>query len=58
MSFPNRLPPPSPQLVVCGSSNFSKAGPTQNDENIVLIKNNTRVADIILTEFYRLFTHW
>ena len=44
-------------IVVAGSANFSAASTNQNDENMVITRGNTRVADIYLGEFMRLFTH-
>lgn len=44
-------------LVVSGSANFSPASVADNDENMLVIRGDTRVADIYLTEFMRLFTH-
>lgn len=44
-------------VVVAGSANFSNASTTDNDENMVLICGDTRVADIYLGEFMRLFSH-
>jgi phosphatidylserine/phosphatidylglycerophosphate/cardiolipin synthase-like enzyme len=44
-------------LVVTGSANFSNASVETNDENIFVIRGDTRVADIYLSEFMRLFTH-
>ena len=42
-------------IVVTGTANFS--GPSQyaNDENIVVIRGNKRVADIHFGEFVRIF---
>ncbi|HEY4366456.1 MAG TPA: phospholipase D-like domain-containing protein [Steroidobacteraceae bacterium] len=45
-------------LVCSGSANFSKASLITNDENMLLIRGNTRVADIYLTEFDRIFRHF
>jgi phosphatidylserine/phosphatidylglycerophosphate/cardiolipin synthase-like enzyme len=45
-------------IVVTGSANFSDASTTNNDENMVIIKGNTRVADIYLGEYMRLFSHY
>jgi phosphatidylserine/phosphatidylglycerophosphate/cardiolipin synthase-like enzyme len=45
-------------VVVTGSANFSKASTTDNDENMLIIRGNTRVADIYFTEFNRLFNHY
>lgn len=44
-------------VVVTGTANFS--GPSQyaNDENMVVIRGNTRVADIYFGEFMRIFDH-
>jgi phosphatidylserine/phosphatidylglycerophosphate/cardiolipin synthase-like enzyme len=46
-------------IVVTGSANFSKDS-TQagNDENMIIIRGSTRVADIYFTEFNRLFFHY
>ena len=44
-------------VVVTGSANFSEASTDENDENMLVISGDTRVADIYLTEFMRLFTH-
>jgi phosphatidylserine/phosphatidylglycerophosphate/cardiolipin synthase-like enzyme len=44
-------------VVVTGSANFSDPSTTDNDENMLVISGDTRVADIYLTEFMRLFTH-
>ncbi|MDA9420994.1 hypothetical protein XH97_02280 [Bradyrhizobium sp. CCBAU 53380] len=44
-------------IVVAGSANFSDASTTDNDENMLVIRGNTRVADIYLGEFMRLYTH-
>lgn len=45
-------------IVVTGSANFSTASTTANDENMLIIKGNRRVADIYFTEFNRLFNHY
>lgn len=45
-------------IVVAGSANFSDASTTKNDENMLLVKGNKRVADIYLGEFMRLFSHY
>lgn len=44
--------------TITGSANFSGASTTKNDENMLIIKGDTRVADIYLGEFFRLFTHY
>ena len=45
-------------IVVTGSANFSPASTNNNDENMLVIRGNQRVADIYLTEFNRLFFHY
>jgi len=45
-------------IVVTGSANFSGASTTTNDENMLVIKDNTRVADIYLGEYMRLYSHY
>jgi phosphatidylserine/phosphatidylglycerophosphate/cardiolipin synthase-like enzyme len=45
-------------LVCSGSANFSSGSLLQNDENMLLIRGNTRVADIYVTEFERIFQHF
>ncbi len=45
-------------LVISGSANFSDASTVSNDENMLVIEGNTRVADIFLSEFTRLFHHF
>jgi phosphatidylserine/phosphatidylglycerophosphate/cardiolipin synthase-like enzyme len=42
-------------IVVSGSANFSDASTTSNDENMLVIRGDTRVADIYLGEFMRLW---
>lgn len=44
-------------IVVTGSANFSKASTDANDENMLVIRGNKRVADIYLGEFMRLWDH-
>lgn len=44
-------------VVIAGSANFSDASTTQNDENMLVIRGNKRVADIYLGEFMRLYNH-
>ena len=43
--------------VVTGSANFSKASTDTNDENMLVIRGDTRIADIYLGEFMRCFAH-
>jgi phosphatidylserine/phosphatidylglycerophosphate/cardiolipin synthase-like enzyme len=45
-------------IVVTGSANFSEPSTNANDENMLLIRGNLRVADIYFTEFNRLFNHY
>jgi hypothetical protein len=44
-------------LVVCGSANFSLPSINENDENMLIVRGNTRVADIYLGEYMRLWSH-
>ena len=44
-------------LVVTGSANFSRPSQRTNDENMLVIRGNTRVADIYFGEFMRVFDH-
>ena len=46
----------SSPVVVAGSANFSEASSDTNDENMLVIRDNTRVADIYLGEFMRLYS--
>jgi phosphatidylserine/phosphatidylglycerophosphate/cardiolipin synthase-like enzyme len=43
--------------VVTGSANFSTASTNQNDENMLVIRGNTRVSDTYLGEFMRMYNH-
>lgn len=45
-------------LVCSGSANFSSNSLLQNDENMILVHGNTRIADIYMTEFDRIFRHF
>ena len=45
-------------LVCSGSANFSSGSLLQNDENMLLVRGNTRIADIYMTEFDRIFRHF
>ena len=45
-------------LVCTGSANFSSNSLISNDENMLLIRGEKRVADIYLTEFDRVFKHF
>ncbi|URM36171.1 phospholipase D-like domain-containing protein [Flavobacterium anhuiense] len=44
-------------IVITGSANFSKPSQRSNDENMLVIAGDTRVADIYLGEFMRIFDH-
>ena len=45
-------------LTISGSANFSNASTKNNDENMLVIRGDKRVADIYLGEFMRLFNHY
>jgi phosphatidylserine/phosphatidylglycerophosphate/cardiolipin synthase-like enzyme len=45
-------------IVISGSANFSDASTNKNDENMLLVRGNKRVADIYFGEFVRLFSHF
>ncbi|HET7270625.1 MAG TPA: phospholipase D-like domain-containing protein, partial [Rubrobacter sp.] len=45
-------------LLITGSANFSDASTKNNDENMLVIRGESRVADIYLGEFMRLFNHF
>ncbi len=45
-------------LICSGSANFSKNSLISNDENMLLIRGGTRVADIYMTELDRIFRHF
>jgi phosphatidylserine/phosphatidylglycerophosphate/cardiolipin synthase-like enzyme len=45
-------------LVVTGSGNFSDPSVAENDENMLLIRGDTRVADAYLGEFMAIFNHF
>jgi phosphatidylserine/phosphatidylglycerophosphate/cardiolipin synthase-like enzyme len=45
-------------IVVTGSANFSTASTNDNDENMLIVRGDQRVADIYFTEFNRLFNHY
>jgi phosphatidylserine/phosphatidylglycerophosphate/cardiolipin synthase-like enzyme len=44
-------------IVVTGTANFSGPSQSGNDENMVVIRGNLRVADIYFGEFMRIFDH-
>jgi hypothetical protein len=43
--------------VITGSANFSGASQSDNDENMLTIRSDPRVADIYFGEFMRIFDH-
>ncbi len=45
-------------VVISGSANFSENSVRCNDENMLIIRGDKRVADIYLGEFMRLFHHY
>lgn len=45
-------------LICTGSANFSQNSLENNDENMILIRGDNRVADIYFTEFLRLHEHF
>jgi phosphatidylserine/phosphatidylglycerophosphate/cardiolipin synthase-like enzyme len=47
----------SPTLVT-GSANFSVASTEANDENMLVIRGDRRIADIYFGEFLRLYSHY
>ena len=44
--------------VISGSANFSDNSILRNDENTLVIKGNTKVANFYFTEFARVFNHY
>jgi phosphatidylserine/phosphatidylglycerophosphate/cardiolipin synthase-like enzyme len=44
-------------LVVSGTANFSRPSQWTNDENMLVIRGDTRVADIYFGEYMRIFDH-
>ncbi|MBI5898997.1 MAG: hypothetical protein HZB40_07215 [Rhodocyclales bacterium] len=44
-------------LIITGSANFSKPSQRINDENMLVIRGEKRVADIYFGEFMRVFDH-
>jgi len=45
-------------IVISGSANFSEASTTDNDENMLVVRGDTRVADVYLGEYMRLWNHY
>lgn len=44
-------------IIVTGSANFSRPSQRINDENMIVVRGDTRVADIYFGEFMRIFDH-
>lgn len=44
-------------IILTGSANFSQPSQRINDENMLVIRGDTRVADIYFGEFMRIFDH-
>ncbi len=44
--------------VITGSANFSPASTSANDENMLVVRGDTELADVYFTEFARMFTHF
>jgi phosphatidylserine/phosphatidylglycerophosphate/cardiolipin synthase-like enzyme len=45
-------------LVISGSGNFSDASVHENDENMLIIQDDPRAADVYVGEFMRIFNHF
>lgn len=45
-------------IVITGSANFSDNSTSSSDENMLVIRGNTAVADIYLSEYMRLFNQY
>jgi phosphatidylserine/phosphatidylglycerophosphate/cardiolipin synthase-like enzyme len=45
-------------ILVTGSANFSNNSTRTNDENSLIIRGDTAVMDIYITEFMRMFEHY
>jgi phosphatidylserine/phosphatidylglycerophosphate/cardiolipin synthase-like enzyme len=45
-------------IIITGSANFSDASTSDNDENMLIIRGDTSVADIYVTEHFRLWNHY
>eukprot|EP00931_Biecheleriopsis_adriatica_P123573 TRINITY_DN9862_c0_g1_i1.p1 TRINITY_DN9862_c0_g1~~TRINITY_DN9862_c0_g1_i1.p1 ORF type:complete len:862 (+),score=113.98 TRINITY_DN9862_c0_g1_i1:68-2587(+) len=44
-------------IVVTGSANFSRASMESNDENMIVVRGNTDLADAYVVEYFRIFEH-
>ena len=58
LKFLLRDPLGADPIVVTGSANFSDASTITNDENMIVVRGDLRVADIYFTEFNRLWGHY
>jgi phosphatidylserine/phosphatidylglycerophosphate/cardiolipin synthase-like enzyme len=45
-------------IVITGSANFSDASTSTNEENMLIIRGDTRVADIYFGEYMRTYAHY
>jgi len=45
-------------IIITGSANFSDASTLENDDNMLVIRGNSRVADIYLGEYMRPWNHY
>jgi len=45
-------------IIISGSNNFSKAGSSKNDENMVILRNETDACDTYICEMMRLYDHY
>lgn len=45
-------------IVITGSANFSDASTTTNEENMLIVRDDKRVADIYFGEYMRTFAHY
>ncbi len=48
----------SDPIVISGSANFSADSTTDNDENMLVVRGDTRVADVYVGEYMRLWNHY
>jgi phosphatidylserine/phosphatidylglycerophosphate/cardiolipin synthase-like enzyme len=44
--------------IITGSNNFSRSASASNDENLLIVSNETTAADIYVTEMMRLYDHY
>jgi phosphatidylserine/phosphatidylglycerophosphate/cardiolipin synthase-like enzyme len=45
-------------IIITGSANFSEASTNANNENMLVISGDNRVADIYLGEYMRMYSHY